>query len=222
MERKITALKAQKRNPNRVNVYLDGDFAFGLARVVAAWLSVGQSLSEEKIAKLQHQEMQEKAYQTGLRLLARRLRSETEVSQKLTEKGFDQTVITGTLSRLRDEGLLQDVRFARSWAESRVIFRPRSKQVIRRELRQKGVAEEVIQETLEGISTDEESLAYAAGARYSRRLAGTEWMKFRQRLSAFLGRRGFGYETVLPVVRRIWEEMKASGIAESNQNEEFK
>ena len=49
MDQKITALKAQKRNPNRINVYLDGIFAFGLARVVAAWLQVGQTLSDEKI-----------------------------------------------------------------------------------------------------------------------------------------------------------------------------
>ena len=36
--KKITALTVQKKNPNRVNVHLDGEFAFGLARIVAAWL----------------------------------------------------------------------------------------------------------------------------------------------------------------------------------------
>ena len=52
MNQKITALKAQKRNPNRVNVYLDGNFAFGVARIVAAWLNIGQELSPEKVASL--------------------------------------------------------------------------------------------------------------------------------------------------------------------------
>ena len=50
--KKITALTAQKRNPNRVNIYIDGEYAFSLARIVAAWLRVGQELDEEKLKKL--------------------------------------------------------------------------------------------------------------------------------------------------------------------------
>ena len=46
---RITALTAQKRNPNRLNVYLDGDFAFGVERIVAAWLSVGDEIDSEKL-----------------------------------------------------------------------------------------------------------------------------------------------------------------------------
>ncbi|HOG79782.1 MAG TPA: hypothetical protein PK454_08510, partial [Anaerolineaceae bacterium] len=68
MDQKITALKVQKRNPNRVNVYLDGDFAFGLARVVAAWLQIGQILTPEKITSLQAQDTHEVAYQKALQL----------------------------------------------------------------------------------------------------------------------------------------------------------
>ena len=52
MTRKITALKVQKRNKNRVNVYLDNEFAFGLSRIVAGWLKTGQELSEEKILEI--------------------------------------------------------------------------------------------------------------------------------------------------------------------------
>jgi hypothetical protein len=52
MTREVTALKAQKKNPNRINVYLDGEFAFGLARIVAAWLTIGQHLSEVDIDRL--------------------------------------------------------------------------------------------------------------------------------------------------------------------------
>ena len=52
MGKQITDLKAQKRNHQRVNVYLDGEYAFGLSRIVAAWLHVGQELSPEKIKEL--------------------------------------------------------------------------------------------------------------------------------------------------------------------------
>ena len=62
MSHRITALKLQKRNRQRVNVYLDGDFAFGLARIVAAWLHVGQELSDEKIEQLLAEDAKEVAY----------------------------------------------------------------------------------------------------------------------------------------------------------------
>ena len=59
MGRKVTALKKQKRNAQRINVYLDGEFAFGLSRYAAAWLQVGQELSPEKIQELQEVDAQE-------------------------------------------------------------------------------------------------------------------------------------------------------------------
>ena len=61
--KKITALVVQKRNPNRVNVHLDGEYAFGLARIVAVWLRVGQELDEEKLKRLQVEDARERAVQ---------------------------------------------------------------------------------------------------------------------------------------------------------------
>ncbi|PIZ25955.1 MAG: hypothetical protein COY47_03135, partial [Chloroflexi bacterium CG_4_10_14_0_8_um_filter_57_5] len=62
----ITAIKPQKKNPRRVNVYLDGEFAFGLSKLIAAWLKVGQTLPEEKIASLQAEDERETVYQKAL------------------------------------------------------------------------------------------------------------------------------------------------------------
>ena len=47
--RKITAIEAQKKRSNRVNIYLDGEFAFGLERITAAWLRVGQALAQRRV-----------------------------------------------------------------------------------------------------------------------------------------------------------------------------
>mgnify|MGYP000952684904 FL=1 len=70
MDRTITALTAQKKNPQRINVFLDGEFAFGLQRIVAAWLIVGQTLSEEKINQLRSDDQSEIAYQKAINLLS--------------------------------------------------------------------------------------------------------------------------------------------------------
>ena len=69
VEREITGIKAQKKNPERVSVYLDGEYAFGLSRITAAWLQIGQRLSEEKINSLREQDESEVAYQRALILL---------------------------------------------------------------------------------------------------------------------------------------------------------
>lgn len=206
MDHKITALKAQKRNPNRINVYLDGQFAFGLARIVAAWLQIGQMISDEKIQTLQSQDTIEVAYQKALHFLSYRQRSEDEIRRKVKDAGFDEEVCEIVLGRLRDAGMVADAAFARGWVESRSASKPRGRRALTVELRRKGISEEIIHEAL--AETDDESdLAYRAGLRYAKRLTQADWNTFRERLTAFLGRRGFSYGTIAPQVRRIWGEL---------------
>jgi regulatory protein len=209
MDYQITALKAQKRNPNRVNIYLDGEFAFGLARIVAAWLTIGQSLSDERIRELQEQDANEVAFQAALRYLNYRPRSETELRQHLTEKGYSEFAVETVIERLRQGHLLDDRQFARDWVENQTLFRPRGRRALAFELRHKGISEEQIEQTLSETDNEEE-LAYQAARRHAERLARLEWPEFRTKLSQFLGRRGFGYETIAPTVRRIWAELGSS------------
>jgi regulatory protein len=202
--RKITAIEAQKNNPKRVNLYLDGEFAFGLDRFVAAWLTVGQSLEEEKIAKLQAEDAQEKAYQQAMLFLSYRARSETEVRKNLEKHEIPSIVIDQTIERLREERLVNDGQFAQAWVANRSEFRPRSRRALTVELRQKGLTEADIKSATEAV--DEESLSYAAAQKRVRRLDGLEWSEFRKKLSEFLARRGFGYDVITPTVKRLWAE----------------
>lgn len=210
MERKITALKVQKNNPNRINVYLDGEFAFGLSRIVAAWLHVGQMVNEEKIRQLQAEDTVEVAFQRALQFLIHRPRSEHEMMQKLQTLGFEPKVVQTTIERLKSSGYLDDDQFSKLWVENRNELAPRSSRALAFELRQKGVAEEIIQHTL-SENLGEETLAYRAASRYMKRLKGLDWQMFRNRLSAFLARRGFSYETISSIVRRAWKEANPTG-----------
>jgi regulatory protein len=207
MDRKITALKAQKRNQNRISVFLDGEFAFGLARIVAAWLHVGQLLNEEQINKLLSQDTEEVAYLKALRYLSYRPRSEAEVRQKMISSGYAETVIEKVITRLRDSKFIQDPQFAQMWVENRSTFRPRSQRVLKMELRQKGIHDDTIEAALADV--DDDDLAYQAAARRAQKYAGLEWQDFREKLSGFLARRGFSYGTIAPVVRQVWAELKS-------------
>ena len=203
--KKITAIEVQKRTPNRVNIHLDGEFAFGLARIVAAWLRVGQELSEEKIEQLQAEEARERAFQQAMLFLSYRDRSESEIRQNLRKHEIPEPVIEQTLERLKQDGLADDHQFARVWVENRSAFRPRSRRLMAMELRQKGLGDEAITSATEGV--DDEALAYEAAQKRVPRLKGLEWNEFRKKMSDFLGRRGFSYSVVAPVVTRIWNEV---------------
>ncbi len=203
--KKITALTVQKRDPNRVNVYLDGEFAFGLARITAAWLKVGEGLDEAKIQQLQAEDAKERAIQQALLFLSYRARSESEIRKNLRKHEIPEAVIEQTLARLRHDGLANDGQFARAWVENRSAFRPRSRRMLAMEMRQKGLDDETTSAALENV--DDEALAYEAAQKKATRFKDLEWQDYRKKLSEFLARRGFSYSVIAPVVTKIWNEI---------------
>jgi regulatory protein len=214
MGRKITAISAQKRNPQRVNIYLDDEFAFGLSRIVAAWLYVGQELDQEKVAALQLDDTQEAAYQHALNFLSYRSRTESEVRVYLRKRGLEESNIQAVLERLQRSGLLNDQRFAQDWVENRSEYRPRGRRALQYELRQKGITEEAIQAAVS--DTDEEELAYQAALKKAGHLRTKGWLEFRQKMYAFLSRRGFSYEISNPVIARLWHELNDGSQSDNN------
>jgi len=202
--KKITALVVQKRNPNRVNIHLDGEYAFGVARIVAAWLRVGAELDEKKIEQLQIEDARERALQQAMLFLSYRARSESEIRKNLIKHEIPESVIDLTLDRLRQDGLANDNEFAQTWVENRNTFRPRSRRMLAMELRQKGLDNESMQSALKNV--DDEPLAYEAAKKRATRFKDLEWSEFRKKLSDFLARRGFPYAVIAPVVTRIWSE----------------
>ncbi len=201
---KITALRAQTRRQGRVNVYLDGAFAFALPDIVAATLRIGQALSDDDIARLCRRDAEERAYDRALHFLSYRPRSIEEVSRYLVGKQVAEDLVAETIERLLGAGLLDDHAFARFWVENRASFRPRGGAALRYELRRKGVSGEAIEAALAGL--DEQEAAYLAAepraARY--RAAGRE--AFCRKLGDYLRRRGFSYATVRETVERLCED----------------
>jgi regulatory protein len=205
MEKTITAIKVQKRDKQRVNIYVDGEFTFGVSRIVAAWLQVGQTLTDEKISQLRSEEQDEVAYRRALKIISYRNRSVSEVRQHLRKKQIPDEVIDHVVYRLHQNGLLDDNQFANLWVENRNEFRPRSHRMLAIELRKKGIGEDIITQILENTTADEE-LAYNAAQKQVRRYRTLDWQDCRRKLGSFLARRGFSYETVNLTVHQIWVE----------------
>ncbi|MBE9525027.1 MAG: RecX family transcriptional regulator [Chloroflexi bacterium] len=187
-----------------MSVYIDDEFAFGLSRQVAGWLSTGQELSDEKILELQEVETREKAYQRALNFLSYRPRSEAEVRRNLIKHDTPEDCIEETLERLRDLDLVSDQQFAETWVENRSTFRPRGRRALFSELRAKGIHNKTIDVVLQDL--DEDDLAYRAAQKKVRQYRGLAWPEFKKKMLGFLARRGFNYSVAAPVIEKVWSE----------------
>lgn len=221
MEREITAIKAQKRNRQRVSIYLDGEYAFGLSRFVAGWLEPGRKLTEAEIVKLQEEDTYEIAFQKALQFINYRPRSVSETRRRLSEKGFEEEVIETTVNRLVEKHLLNDLQFARLWIENRNTFRPRSNSLLAYELRLKGVSDDLIAQALESFGGDQTELAYQAGIKKAKQCQDENRLDFLKKVGGYLSRRGFHYGIVKPTVERLWEEFALPQQMHLNNNEKM-
>lgn len=203
----LTGITVQKRNPNRLNIEINGSFAFGLDRLTAAWLQVGQSLSDEQIDELVQKDTQEVLYQAAIRLISWRYRSKKELVQRLIRKGYELQNIEMVVERLSVAGLLDDEKFAKDWVTDRSEFHPRSQRMLAMEMQQKGITPDIISDVMKDVNSDE-SLALVAGQKAIRRWQGLSLQEFTKKSSDYLARRGFNYETVRAVVPILWREQQ--------------
>jgi len=208
MSKKITALKVQKKNQQRVNVFLDGEFAFGLSHIVAGWLHIGQKLEDEKIVQLKDEDEQEINYQHAIRFLGYRMRSNSEIKKHLEQQGTSEVTVESVINRLARNGLLNDNQFAQLWVDNRNEFRPRSHRMLFVELNRKGIHPDIINQVLEDTISDEE-LVLKAAENQVRKYRNLEWQDFQRKLSSYLARRGFSYAVINPVVNQIWAERES-------------
>lgn len=201
----ITAIEIQKRNKERVNVYLDGEYAFSLEAIKAAALRKGQTLTEAEVNALRDEDEIGQAVDRAARFLSYRPRSTAEVRRNLAEKDTPEPVIEAAVQRLNKMGYLDDRAFAKFWIENRTMFKPLSPRALRYELRQKGVPAPVIDELLAEVDA-RETAERAARTRLNR-LRGSDHDTFRAKLSAFLQQRGFSYDTIRDVTEQLIEEI---------------
>jgi len=202
----VTKLEPQKKNPQRLNVYLNGEFAFGISRIIAPWLKEGSELNQQKITSLITEDEIEKAYQRALNFLSYRNRSEQEIRLNLQKHQIPETIIQPVLERLREGSLVNDREFAQIWIENRREFHPRGKRALRSELYRKGISDQIIEEALQDIN--EEELALKLARKKIRKLKNLDKSTFQEKMYGFLSRRGFHYSLSKEVINHLWNELE--------------
>lgn len=195
----VSDLKQGLKNPDRVNVFVDGKFLFSLdiSQVVDYKLKVGKQISEEELDELKRASEFGKLYQRALEWVLARPRSEKETRdylyKKIFEKKLDKKYIDEIVGKLKDKKYLDDQKFAEWWVENRFVNKGVSSKRLRMELLKKGISNSVVDEVLDARDDDEEIMKIIAKKRA--RYADDE------KLMAYLIRQGFPFELVKEKIR---------------------
>lgn len=214
----ITDIEQQKHDSERVNLYVDGRFSCGLSTIliVARGLRVGTAISEAALQELQRDDTADRAYSAALNFLSIRPRSAREIRDYFRKRHTEDAIASAVVQRLERAGLLDDSQFARFWVDNRQTFRPRGRRALRSEMRQKGLADDVIDEALEGLG-DEDVTAYDVGVKKARSYDRDDEPIFFRKMTGFLQRRGFSFEVAARAARRIWTETR--GLSDTSEDE---
>ncbi len=192
------------------DIFLDGQFAFPVSPEVAikTGLKVGQKLENSQIEALTSTETAQRCLDAALRYLSYRPRSEQELHQRLSHRGFNQEIISQTIQRLREMGQVDNLAFAQFWVENRQTLRPRSQLRLRRELQAKGVERETIDAVVSEL--DDRTNAYLIAQKKHIKWDGTDIQVWRRSMGTYLSRHGFSYSVIKDTLNRLASEMSDS------------
>lgn len=145
-----------------------------------------------------------------MRLLRFRPRSVKEMAQRLKQKGHRGFIIARMIDELEEKKLLDDRAFAKLWIGSRISLKPSGKNLLVRELKSKGLADEVIEKAFDEFrgAYDEYEIAGHLARKKAAQYKGIEEEKAKKRLLDFLGRRGFSCNTIWRVLKEIYKNVE--------------
>lgn len=145
-------------------------------------------------------------YNSSLRFLSFRPRSEKEVRENLLKNKASTDVINQVIAKLIEQKFLNDFDFAAWWIESRLRFRPRSVRFITMELKQKGISSDIIEEVLEkqeNLQVNDKESAKKLLARKIERFKDLPPRELYQKVAGLLSRKGFDYDVIKESIDEI-------------------
>ncbi len=211
--RTVTKVERQKKKKNRLNIYLDGEYAFSISDDIYVKFHVhkGKQLSEEAIATIIHEDHLHRAYVAAIQYLRYRMRTEAEIRRHLRKKEMKEAVIDRIVSRLYEEKLLDDLEFAESFVRDRMNRSTKGPLLIEKELKEKGVSESDIKTALEQF-THEKQVEQAKKwlEKEMKKKLNTSYKRKKEQLSAKLLQRGFSKEAAKEALNAVPFEIDES------------
>ncbi len=204
MGKKITKIDQQKKKKNRVNIYIDGEFALGLYKdtVIKYHLYENKEITPEEIFSIKKFEEFTDAKEKVLNFISYRERSRKEIKDYLSNKGISLVITNKVLNDLENANLIDDRRFAVVWIKNRNKINPKGNFVLKMELKEKGIEENEIEKLLEDVDEKENvrKVLNKAVKKYGEKISS------KKKILGYLQRRGFSINTVIEVLNEFYSE----------------
>lgn len=151
-------MEAQKRNKNRVNLYLDDEFFCGLSleTVMRNHLKEGQQISEQNIEYLKNETEKQIALEKATGYIAKCQKTKKQINDYLLKKGFEEDIASFVLEKLGEYHFVDDELFAKSYVKTK--SKNCGKRKLEYELKQKGIDEQIINDSIENFCEDEKTV----------------------------------------------------------------
>lgn len=200
----ITSIERNKKNGNKVSVYIDGCFAFSMPEEDYIRLNIYEKaeISQEDIENIKYNVNFRSARAAAVRYLSLRLRSEKELELKLETLGFDRETIKRVVDDLKALGYINDKIYAQKYIFDRSKLKPKSKKLLKMELKSRGVSEDIIDNVFEGWEIDEVTVAQGLIKRKFGKYDLSD-EKTLNKIKVFLKHRGFGYSVISEAIKTI-------------------
>ncbi|MCL2256442.1 MAG: RecX family transcriptional regulator [Firmicutes bacterium] len=207
----ITSITPNKKNKNRSSIFLDGEYALAFDNFIIFKhrLKEGDSIEEEKLLKMQREDMGGVGFEKAVNYTLIRMRSEKEMRLYLKEKGYMQELINEIIEKLCSYNYINDAHFAKLYVDAKKSKWGESK--IKYELRQKGVKSHDIEQAFEDFDGSDE--AYEIGKKY---LKGDTKEHF-EKLKRYLFSKGFSFSDINSSIIRIKEEIEEANEFEDEE-----
>ncbi|CUO96184.1 recombination regulator RecX [Clostridium baratii] len=208
---KITKIETGKRNKERVNVYIDDEYAFSINMelVYKFGLKVNEEVNKEKLIEISNSENLSKCKESALRTIERSYKTEKEIRDKLLAKEFDIETVDSTINFLIEYGFIDDSKFVSMYIKDRIRTQGRNK--IRYSLISKGVNKLLIEEAFSTLDRDDEMeraiiLCEKKYLNISKRE--DDDFKIKNKLTRYLLGRGYDYDIAKEVIREVFIKYK--------------
>lgn len=205
---KVTKIETQKRNKEKVNIYVDNKYLFSLTLngLLASHLKEGSEITDSQIEELKIEDEPKLAFQHALNIISYSMKTEFELVKKLREKEFSEPAIEQAVQKLKGYKYIDDDIYVTMYIKTKAIPNNWGEQKIISKLLQKGVDINLIKQKIEELySYDEKKNAITKVAeKYVEKLPIDEdILKKKQKLYRYLAGKGYSYELISSTVSSI-------------------
>ena len=206
MEKTITKIEVGKRNKDRVNVFLDEEFAFACSADLVYYykLSKGKKVNDEFLNEIVSEDNYLKGKNYALKLLERSYKTEKEITDKLEAKEYEPKAIERIMNFLKEYNFIDDDRYCKLFINEKISSYGRNK--IKYLLSKKGISDDIIEYRINDIDEDfEKEVAYRLAEKKYKLLISSEtnYQKIYKKTGDYLLGRGFSYNILNSILNRI-------------------